>query len=64
MDIQVPKLNVNVGLYLMSLIGIGFAEHYNLCTLYWFSFISASASLVSILWVLPSYVKKYLKKGN
>lgn len=62
MEVQIPKLNVNVGLYLLSLIALGFSEHYGLCTLYWFSIISASTSLLSIFWVLPSYVKRYLKK--
>lgn len=61
-DISLPKLNVNVGLYLISLIAIGFAEHYGLCVLFWFGCISGGASLLSIIWILPSYVRRYINK--
>lgn len=63
MDVNIPKLNVNVGLYLISLLAIGFGEYYCLTVLFWFGIISGGISLISIIWILPAYVKRYLKKG-
>lgn len=62
MDVSIPQLNVNVGLYVISMVALGFAEYYDLKTLYVFGLISGSASLLSVLWVLPAYTKRYLKK--
>lgn len=64
MDISIPKVNVNIGLYIISLIAIGFGEKYSLRTLYWFGIASGVPALLSIFWVLPSYVRRYLTKGK
>jgi hypothetical protein len=60
MDINIPRVNVNIGLYIVSLIAIGFGEKYCLYILFWFGAISGGASLFSILWVLPSYTRNYV----
>jgi hypothetical protein len=62
--INIPKLNVPVGIYLMSLIAIGAAEYYDLKITLYLGIASGVASLAAIIYTLPSYVRRYLKKED
>ena len=44
------KINLNQNLWglLISFAGLGVAEHYRLCTLYWFSFLCAVIMIISV----------------
>ena len=60
--IQIPKINVPVGIYLISIIAIGFGEYYDLCVTFWVGIISGVLSFGTIVYTTPSYVRRYLKK--
>lgn len=46
------------------MIGIGVAEFYHLCTLYYFSLIVGVASTLSILITLRAYTQNYKNNKN
>ncbi|PKP26709.1 MAG: hypothetical protein CVU03_02210 [Bacteroidetes bacterium HGW-Bacteroidetes-2] len=59
---QIPKINVPVGIYLISILSIGFGEYYDLCVTFWAGIVSGGISILAIIWTMPSYVRRYLKK--
>lgn len=60
MDINIPKVNVNIGLYVISLMAIGYAEKNSLQILMFFGIISSAVSLTSIVISLVHYTKYYI----
>jgi len=64
MNVEIPKLNVNVGLYLISLIAIAVGEYFNLRVTFYAGILSGAVSFLSIIWILPSYVRRYLRKDK
>ena len=58
------KMNQNTLIFLISMIGIGVAEFYHLCTLYYFSLIVGVASTLSILITLRAYTQNYKNNKN
>ncbi len=64
MDINIPKVNVNIGLYIFSLLAIGYAEKNSLQILMMFGVISGGTSLLSIVISLYYYTKHYIVAKN
>ena len=61
-NVEIGKLNVPIGLYLISLAAIGFGDYYDLCTLFCAGVGSGAVSFVIICYTFPSYVRRYLNK--
>lgn len=57
---EIPKLNVNVGVYLISLAAIGAGEYFCLCVLYWFGIIIGILSGISVVVTLFYHLKYYI----
>lgn len=56
---QIPKINVNVGVYVVSLMAIGYAERYQLPTLLLMGQITGWISLASVVICIIPYTYKY-----
>lgn len=57
------KINLNQNLWglVVGFIALGAAEHYNLCTLFWFATIVSVIMLISIAVTTLAYTIKYWK---
>lgn len=57
------KINLNQNLWglLVSYGFLGSAEHYELCTLYWFALISSVVMTISVVFTTFAYTKNYIK---
>lgn len=57
------KINLNQNLWglLLSFAGLGVAEHYRLCTLYWFSFAASVITTLSVGVTTVAYTINYWK---
>lgn len=63
--VSLPKVNVNVGVFTISLIAIGVGEYYKLCSLWIFGIIAGLFSLISLGFCLFAYTRRYIKnKGT
>ena len=58
------RMNQNLGGMLISFGFLGASEHYNLCTLYWFSLIPCIATVVSLCFTTWAYTSKYVHSKN
>jgi len=57
------KINLNQNLWglLLSLLTLGTAEYFKLCTLYWFGIILSSLTSISFIVTLTAYTLNYWK---
>ncbi len=55
------KLNQNLWGLLLSFVGLGAAEYYHLCTLYWFSLVVSVIMTLSIAVTTIAYTVNYWK---
>lgn len=55
------KINLNQNLWglLVGLVAMGAAEHYNLCTLFWFSVVVSSIMILSVTATTIAYTCNY-----
>jgi len=62
------KLNINLNQNLwglvVSFLSLGAAEHYDLCTLYWFALATSVIMVVSIVVTTFVYTKNYVSKKS
>lgn len=60
------KINLNQNLWglVVSLISLGAAEYFKLCTLFWFSLVVALIMTISIAVTTYAYTVTYWKKRN
>lgn len=59
MEISFPKMSKSIITVVVALIAIGFAEHYDLCTLFWISVVFGVSACAAHLIMLVKYVKYY-----
>jgi len=64
MNVEIPKLNVPVGIYLISLVAIAIGEKYGLCITKLAGIISGIVSLASIIFCLIPYTINYMRNKN
>lgn len=57
------KINLNQNLWalIIALLTLGTAEHFKLCTLYWFGLILSVATSISLILTLRAYTINYCK---
>lgn len=54
------NLNQNLWFLLISLMALGGAEYYRLCTLYWFGLVLTSIATISFTITLIAYTYRYV----
>ena len=57
------KINLNQNLWglLVGLVALGVAEHYSLCTLFWFSVVVSVIMVASVACTMYAYTMNYWK---
>lgn len=60
------KINLNQNLWglVVGLIALGAAEHFRLCTLYWFAVVVSGMMAVSLAFTTYSYTVSYVKRKS
>ncbi len=60
------KINLNQNLWglVVSFLSLGIAEHYKLCTLFWFATVIALVMSISIILTTYFYTKNYCKNKS
>jgi hypothetical protein len=55
------KINLNQNLWgsLVGFVGLGTAEHFALCTLFWFSLLLSTVMLISVMATTIAYTMNY-----
>jgi len=58
------KINLNQNLWglVVGLSGLGVAEYFRLCTLFWFALVVSGIMVVSVLFTTAAYTYKYCKQ--
>jgi hypothetical protein len=56
------NLNQNIWGLILSLMALGTAEYYELCTLYWFGLVLSGLTSLSFVVTLFAYTVNYCKK--
>lgn len=58
------KINLNQNLWglVVGLIGLGVAEHFNLCTLFWFAVVVSGVMVLSVIFTTIAYTINYWKE--
>ena len=58
------KINLNQNLWglIVGLFGLGIADHFNLCTLFWFSFLVSVVMVVSVGVTTYAYTINYWRE--
>ena len=57
------KINLNQNLWglFLTLLALGTAEHFDLCTLYWFGLVLSGLTSISFIFTLIAYTINYWK---
>ncbi len=60
------KINLNQNLWglVVSLVTLGIAEFYHLCTLYWFGVVLTALMSISMAFTTYSYTRQYMSNKN
>ena len=56
-----PNLNQNLWGLVVGLGGLGAAEYFHLCTLYWISLVVSVGMVLSLCWTVPAHAIRYVK---
>ena len=62
MSVEIPKINVPVGIYLISIFAIGVAEYFDLRITFWAGMATGIVSFISIVICLWTYTGNYVRK--
>lgn len=58
------KINLNQNLWglVVGLSGLGVAEYFGLCTLFWFALVVSGIMVLSVIFTTAAYTYKYCKR--